>query len=129
MPPFCGTKPKRVAYGSDTMITGSSQWRIAYVRDAAEGCRSGWEPPVWESVVQAMTRKDRHPGAAAAGRKRAATRDPAALAAERREAEEIRAFLTGRSNGGSLLHALYDHILDEKVPSRLRAPFKTQASG
>ena len=34
---------------------------------------------------------------------------------------QIRDFIAGRSNGESLLHALYDHVLDEPVPERLRA--------
>lgn len=34
---------------------------------------------------------------------------------------EIRDFLTGKSDGEDLLHALYDHVLDEPVPQRLRA--------
>ena len=35
-------------------------------------------------------------------------------------AEQIRAFLVGRTNGETLLRALYDPILDEPVPARLR---------
>jgi hypothetical protein len=34
---------------------------------------------------------------------------------------EIRDFLAGRTDGEVLLHALYDHVLDEAVPERLRA--------
>lgn len=34
---------------------------------------------------------------------------------------EIRDFLAGRTDGEDLLHALYDHVLDEPVPARLRA--------
>lgn len=30
-------------------------------------------------------------------------------------------FLAGKTDGEELLHALYDHILDEPVPERLRA--------
>jgi hypothetical protein len=33
----------------------------------------------------------------------------------------IRDFLAGRTDGADLLHALYDHVLDEPVPERLRA--------
>jgi hypothetical protein len=33
---------------------------------------------------------------------------------------ELRAFLDGRTHGEGLLHALYDHVLDEPVPQRLR---------
>ena len=52
------------------------------------------------------------------------------LAAQRRPLEsawsssgrtEIRDFLTGKTDGEDLLHALYDHVLDEPVPERLRA--------
>ena len=34
---------------------------------------------------------------------------------------EIRDFLNGRNDGEDLLHALYDHVLDEPVPERLTA--------
>jgi hypothetical protein len=34
---------------------------------------------------------------------------------------DIRDFVAGRSNGESLLHILYDRVLDEPVPQRLRA--------
>jgi Anti-sigma factor NepR len=34
---------------------------------------------------------------------------------------DIRVFLAGRTNGETLLRALYDHVLDEPVPQRLRA--------
>lgn len=34
---------------------------------------------------------------------------------------EIRDFLAGKDDGERLLHKLYDHILDEPVPERLRA--------
>ena len=33
--------------------------------------------------------------------------------------DDILAFLTGRSRGERVLHALYDHIVDEAVPARL----------
>jgi hypothetical protein len=33
--------------------------------------------------------------------------------------DEIRAFVAGESNGEPLLHALYDHVLEEPVPARL----------
>ena len=36
----------------------------------------------------------------------------------------IRAFLTGETEGRDLLRALYDHVLDEPVPERLRAVLK-----
>lgn len=68
-----------------------------------------------------MSRRDRHLGTAGPSRRRPASRT---RTAEHQEAEEIRAFLTGRTNGGSLLHALYDHVLDEPVPERLSALLK-----
>lgn len=34
---------------------------------------------------------------------------------------EIRDFLAGKTDGEDLLHALYDHVLDEPIPERLRA--------
>lgn len=34
---------------------------------------------------------------------------------------DIRDFLSGRTDGEDVLHALYDHVLDEPVPERLRA--------
>jgi len=34
---------------------------------------------------------------------------------------EIRDFLAGKTDGEDLLHALYDHVLDEPVPERLRS--------
>lgn len=37
---------------------------------------------------------------------------------------DIRDFLAGKTDGEDLLHALYDHVLDEPVPQRLRALFK-----
>jgi hypothetical protein len=33
-------------------------------------------------------------------------------------------FLDGTTHGEDLLHALYDHILDEPIPERMRALFK-----
>jgi hypothetical protein len=36
----------------------------------------------------------------------------------------IRAFIAGDNNGEDLLHAIYDHVLDEPVPERLRALLK-----
>jgi len=35
--------------------------------------------------------------------------------------QDIRDFLAGKNDGEELLHALYDHVLDEPVPERLRA--------
>ena len=37
---------------------------------------------------------------------------------------EIRDFLNGKTKGEDLLHALYDHVLDEPVPERLTALLK-----
>ena len=37
---------------------------------------------------------------------------------------DIRDFLTGKNAGEDLLHALYDHVLDEPVPERLSALLK-----
>ena len=37
---------------------------------------------------------------------------------------DIRDFLAGKNEGEDLLHALYDHVLDEPVPERLRAVLK-----
>lgn len=34
---------------------------------------------------------------------------------------DIRDFLAGKNNGEQLLHALYDHVLDEPVPERVKA--------
>lgn len=36
---------------------------------------------------------------------------------------DIRDFLAGKNDGERLLHALYDHVLDEPVPDRLKALF------
>ena len=38
--------------------------------------------------------------------------------------EQVADFLDGRTHGEDLLHALYDHVLDEPVPERLRSLFK-----
>jgi hypothetical protein len=35
-------------------------------------------------------------------------------------ADSIRAFLDGETNGEALLHALYDHVLDEPIPPQMR---------
>lgn len=37
---------------------------------------------------------------------------------------EIRDFVAGKNDGENLLHALYDHVLDEPVPERLLAVLK-----
>jgi hypothetical protein len=39
--------------------------------------------------------------------------------------EQIRDFLDGRTHGEGLFHALYDEILDEPVPQRIRALFRS----
>jgi hypothetical protein len=36
-------------------------------------------------------------------------------------ATQLRDFLAGKTDETPLLHALYDHVLDEPVPARLRA--------
>jgi hypothetical protein len=36
----------------------------------------------------------------------------------------IRDFVLGRSDGEDVLNALYDHVLDEPVPERMRALFR-----
>jgi hypothetical protein len=38
--------------------------------------------------------------------------------------KQILDFLEGRTHGEDLLHALYDHVLDEPVPERMRALFR-----
>ena len=40
-------------------------------------------------------------------------------------AAQMRAFLAGYDTGASLLHSLYDHVLDEPVPERLRTVLKS----
>jgi hypothetical protein len=35
--------------------------------------------------------------------------------------EQIADFLDGRTHGEELLHALYDHVLDEPIPPRMKA--------
>ena len=37
---------------------------------------------------------------------------------------DIRDFLDGKNTGEALLHAIYDHVLDEPIPERLRALLK-----
>jgi hypothetical protein len=37
---------------------------------------------------------------------------------------QIRAFLAGDNDGEDLLHQIYDHVLDEPIPERLRALLK-----
>jgi len=37
--------------------------------------------------------------------------------------EQVLDFLDGRTHGEELLHALYDHILAEPIPERMRALF------
>ena len=39
-------------------------------------------------------------------------------------ADRIADFLDGRTHGEDLLHELYDHILEEPIPQRMRAPLK-----
>ncbi|MGH7090808.1 MAG: hypothetical protein ACREE4_08170 [Stellaceae bacterium] len=35
--------------------------------------------------------------------------------------DQIIAFLDGRTHGEELLHALYDHVLDEPIPPQMKA--------
>jgi hypothetical protein len=42
---------------------------------------------------------------------------------------DIRDFLSGKTNGEDLLHALYDNVLDEPVPERLRAVLRDGGAG
>jgi hypothetical protein len=39
-------------------------------------------------------------------------------------ADRIGDFLDGRTHGEELLHALYDHVLYEAIPERMRSLFK-----
>jgi hypothetical protein len=39
--------------------------------------------------------------------------------------EQLLDFLDGRTDGEELLQTLYDHVLDEPVPERMRALFRT----
>jgi hypothetical protein len=38
--------------------------------------------------------------------------------------EQLLDFLDGRTDGEELLHRLYDHVLEEPVPERMRALFR-----
>ena len=38
-------------------------------------------------------------------------------------AEQVLDFLDGKTDGEELLRALYDHVLDEPIPERMRALF------
>jgi hypothetical protein len=40
--------------------------------------------------------------------------------------EQLLDFLDGRTDGEELLHTLYDHVLDEPVPERMRALFRAK---
>ncbi len=42
------------------------------------------------------------------------------IAASSSVERNIRDFIAGRSDGEELLHALFDYVLDEPVPERLR---------
>ena len=46
---------------------------------------------------------------------------PRAKASADPVAARIAAFLDGESDGGALLHALYDHVLNEPIPTSMRA--------
>jgi hypothetical protein len=56
----------------------------------------------------------------AAQRRRPVQPHPVRCSTER----EIRDFVTGKTDGENVLHALYDHVLDEPVPERLTALLK-----
>ena len=43
--------------------------------------------------------------------------------------DEIVDFLDGRTHGEGLLHALYDHILDEPVPEQMREVLRNGTGG
>ena len=44
--------------------------------------------------------------------------------------EQVLDFLDGRTHGEDLLHGLYDYVLEEPVPERMRALFRAgQATG
>ena len=44
--------------------------------------------------------------------------------------EQVLDFLDGRTNGEDLLHGLYDYVLEEPIPERMRALFQAeQAAG
>jgi hypothetical protein len=38
--------------------------------------------------------------------------------------EQIIDFVDGKTDGGDLLHRLYDHVLDERIPERMRSLFR-----
>ena len=42
--------------------------------------------------------------------------------------KQILDFVEGRTHGEDLLHALHDHVLDEPVPERMRALFRTRSA-
>ena len=39
---------------------------------------------------------------------------------------QMRRFLAGKTNGDELLHALYDHVLEEPIPQRMRDLLKNR---
>ena len=43
--------------------------------------------------------------------------------------DQIADFLDGKTHGESLLHALYDDILDEPVPDQMRGLFSDKPTG
>ena len=46
------------------------------------------------------------------------------LIVQRSVADRIADFLDGRTHGEDLLHELYDHVLEEPIPQRMRALLK-----
>lgn len=43
--------------------------------------------------------------------------------------DQVLDFLDGRTHGEDLLHELYDYVLEEPIPERMRALFRGQATG
>jgi hypothetical protein len=41
---------------------------------------------------------------------------------------QIRDFIAGQTDGAELLHALYDHILEEPIPQRMRSLLQESAA-
>lgn len=66
-------------------------------------------------IIRQMRRDNRPTNSAASFRCRHAT----AVRRSDRVDAQIAAFLDGKTNGEDLLHALYDHVLDEPIPPSL----------
>lgn len=81
-----------------------------------------------EGCFPSMTDKDQNADNIDSGPRPANTANRAGIGRASRPAvaqpavsAQIRAFLAGETNGAALLHALYDHVVDETIPPRLRA--------